>query len=73
MELGNFQFNLFFGVCNSLFLITIFFLPRKRIGGTVQSMVWDRLGRHLALIFENSPLVVIYRTDLIPHLLITPK
>ncbi|XP_034243709.1 aladin-like [Thrips palmi] len=44
-----------------------------RIGGTVLSMVWDRLGRHLALIFENSPLVAIYRTDLVPHLLITPN
>lgn len=49
------------------------FLSLIRIGGTVLSMVWDRLGRHLAIIFENSPLVAIYRTDLVPHLLITPK
>ncbi|KAK3923787.1 Aladin [Frankliniella fusca] len=43
-----------------------------RIGGPVTSMVWDKLGRHLALIFESSPLVAVYRTDLTPHLLITP-
>ncbi|XP_026285051.1 aladin [Frankliniella occidentalis] len=43
-----------------------------RIGGPVMSMVWDKLGRHLALIFENSSLVAVYRTDLMPHLLITP-
>ena len=35
-------------------------------------MVWDKMGRHLALVFDNSPLVAIYRTDLTPHLLITP-
>lgn len=44
-----------------------------RLGGTVASMVWDKLGRHLALTFENSPLVAVYRTDLTPHLLVTPS
>lgn len=44
-----------------------------RVGGTVMSMVWDKFGRHLALIFENSPLVAMFRTDFAPHLLITPN
>lgn len=43
-----------------------------RIGGLVTSMVWDRTGHHLAIMFKDSSVIAVFRTDIKSLLKITP-
>jgi hypothetical protein len=51
-----------------------YFLPsvRFRVGGIVESMIWDTRGQHLAVLFKKTDLIAIFSTELHVVLQVAP-
>lgn len=44
----------------------------ERVGGLVASMAWDKRGHHLAVVFKESSVIAVFRTEIKTVFKITP-